>query len=39
VVPVLRKEFANGRPADVPNAPTHTARGTAAATTRGMTAA
>ncbi|MFE8950265.1 5,10-methylene tetrahydromethanopterin reductase, partial [Streptomyces sp. NPDC007856] len=23
VVPVLRKEFANGRPADVPEAPTH----------------
>ncbi|WP_172385889.1 LLM class flavin-dependent oxidoreductase [Streptomyces sp. MNP-20] len=26
VVPVLRKEFANGRPADVPDAPTHAAR-------------
>ncbi|MFF8917362.1 LLM class flavin-dependent oxidoreductase [Streptomyces sp. NPDC015032] len=39
VVPVLRKEFANGRPADVPNAPTHTARGTAAAKSRGATAA
>jgi hypothetical protein len=24
VVPVLRKEFAKGRPADVPEAPTHT---------------
>ncbi|MER5700270.1 5,10-methylene tetrahydromethanopterin reductase, partial [Streptomyces mirabilis] len=23
VVPVLRKEFANGRPANVPEAPTH----------------
>jgi putative FMN-dependent luciferase-like monooxygenase len=26
VVPVLRKEFAIGRPADVPDAPTHTSR-------------
>ncbi|MEW2528021.1 LLM class flavin-dependent oxidoreductase [Streptomyces sp. NPDC047071] len=26
VVPVLRKEFANGRPAGVPDAPTHAAR-------------
>jgi hypothetical protein len=26
VVPVLRKEFAVGRPADVPDAPTHAAR-------------
>ncbi|WP_327276442.1 LLM class flavin-dependent oxidoreductase [Streptomyces sp. NBC_01224] len=39
VVPVLRKEFANGRPADVPNAPTHPARGTAAATAREVSAA
>jgi hypothetical protein len=26
VVPVLRKELAKNRPADVPNAPTHAAR-------------
>ncbi|MFD8971315.1 MULTISPECIES: LLM class flavin-dependent oxidoreductase [unclassified Streptomyces] len=39
VVPVLRKEFANGRPADVPEAPTHAARVTAAATRPGVTAA
>src|SRR6058998_3590707 len=26
VVPVLREEFAKGRPADVPDAPTHAAR-------------
>ncbi|WP_329123173.1 LLM class flavin-dependent oxidoreductase [Streptomyces sp. NBC_01353] len=39
VVPVLRKEFANGRPADVPDAPTHAARVTAAATQRGAAAA
>ena len=38
VVPVLRKEFANGRPADVPDAPTHAERDTAAATQRGATA-
>ncbi|MFI9210098.1 LLM class flavin-dependent oxidoreductase [Streptomyces sp. NPDC053253] len=38
VVPVLRKEFANGRPADVPDAPTHAARVTAAATQRGAAA-
>ncbi|MEU7606461.1 5,10-methylene tetrahydromethanopterin reductase, partial [Streptomyces sp. NPDC041003] len=30
VVPVLRKEFANLRPAGVPDAPTHSARVTAA---------
>ncbi|MER7406053.1 LLM class flavin-dependent oxidoreductase [Streptomyces sp. NPDC000070] len=39
VVPVLRKEFANGRPADVPDAPTHAARVTAAAKPREVTAA
>ncbi|MFD7324068.1 LLM class flavin-dependent oxidoreductase [Streptomyces sp. NPDC059875] len=39
VVPVLRKEFANGRPADVTDAPTHAARVVAAATQRGATAA
>ncbi|WP_328906819.1 LLM class flavin-dependent oxidoreductase [Streptomyces sp. NBC_00234] len=39
VVPVLRKEFANARPADVPNAPTHAARVTAAAKPQGVTAA
>ncbi|MER5807238.1 LLM class flavin-dependent oxidoreductase [Streptomyces sp. NPDC002033] len=33
VVPVLRKEFANLRPAGVPDAPTHAARVTAARTT------
>ncbi|MFE0138415.1 LLM class flavin-dependent oxidoreductase [Streptomyces sp. NPDC059037] len=38
VVPVLRKEFADGRPADVPDAPTHAARVTAA-TQRGRDAA
>ncbi|MDH6108073.1 putative FMN-dependent luciferase-like monooxygenase [Kitasatospora sp. MAP12-15] len=32
VVPVLRKEFAKGRPAIVPDGPTHTARVAAAAT-------
>lgn len=32
VVPVLRKEFANLRPAGVPDAPTHAARVAAAAT-------
>ena len=30
VVPVLRKEMAVGRPADVPDAPTHTSRVAAA---------
>ncbi|MFG2983805.1 LLM class flavin-dependent oxidoreductase [Streptomyces sp. NPDC048258] len=39
VVPVLRKEFGYGRPADVPNAPTHAARVTAAATPQGVIAA
>ncbi len=34
VVPVLRKEFAKGRPAHVPDAPTHAARVAAAAATR-----
>ena len=33
VVPVLRREFAVGRPADVPDAPTHAARVAAAAAT------
>ncbi|MFE7042627.1 LLM class flavin-dependent oxidoreductase, partial [Streptomyces atratus] len=39
VVPVLRKEFAKVRPADVPDAPTHAARVAAAATQRGAAAA
>lgn len=39
VVPVLREEFAKGRPAGVPDAPTHAARVTAAATSRGGAAA
>ncbi|MFF1568287.1 LLM class flavin-dependent oxidoreductase [Streptomyces sp. NPDC058293] len=39
VVPVLRKEFASGRPADVPDAPTHAARITAAARQQGATVA
>ncbi|MEV0121148.1 5,10-methylene tetrahydromethanopterin reductase, partial [Streptomyces sp. NPDC050703] len=33
VVPVLREEFAKNRPADVPDAPTHTARVARAALT------
>ncbi|MGW1259634.1 LLM class flavin-dependent oxidoreductase [Streptomyces sp. NPDC002513] len=39
VVPVLRKEFANGRPADVPDAPTHAARVAAAASEKADAAA
>ncbi|MER6398406.1 LLM class flavin-dependent oxidoreductase [Kitasatospora sp. NPDC001603] len=39
VVPVLRREFAVGRPDDVPDAPTHAARVTAAATAREVGAA
>ncbi|MGN9790453.1 LLM class flavin-dependent oxidoreductase [Streptomyces sp. OZ13] len=39
VVPVLRKEFANGRPADVPDAPTHAARVSSAARQPGVSAA
>ncbi|MEV0536504.1 LLM class flavin-dependent oxidoreductase [Kitasatospora sp. NPDC050463] len=39
VVPVLRREFASGRPADVPDAPTHAARVTAAATAQEVGAA
>ncbi|MGK5532133.1 LLM class flavin-dependent oxidoreductase [Streptomyces sp. URMC 129] len=38
VVPVLRKEFANGRPAGVPDAPTHAARVAAAFPKGGETA-
>ena len=34
VVPVLRKEFAIGRPEDVPDAPTHQSLVAAAAKTR-----
>ena len=37
VVPVLRKELAVGRPADVPDAPTHTARVAAAGGARDAT--
>ncbi|MFB0614899.1 LLM class flavin-dependent oxidoreductase [Streptomyces sp. AGS-58] len=39
VVPVLRKEFVNSRPADVPDAPTHAARVAAAASSKGESAA
>jgi hypothetical protein len=39
VVPVLRKEFANGRPADVPDAPTHPARVAAAESAKGAVSA
>ncbi|MEU6826192.1 LLM class flavin-dependent oxidoreductase [Streptomyces atriruber] len=38
VVPVLREEFAKNRPADVPDAPTHAARTTAANTRESTTA-
>ncbi|MEU6443950.1 LLM class flavin-dependent oxidoreductase [Streptomyces sp. NPDC047046] len=37
VVPVLREEFAKGRPADVPDAPTHAARVAAAQDREGRT--
>ncbi|MFJ4440136.1 LLM class flavin-dependent oxidoreductase [Streptomyces sp. NPDC088923] len=39
VVPVLREEFAKGRPADVPDAPTHAARVAAAQDREGRTQA